>query len=124
MESKKVSRPLTFQLARWHGFIFSAIFLVYGGVKIILGVLDRNYTDLGQSLLFVLLGLVLISFAYAYNELRKWGWYGLIAINALVVVFAIYGYSHIENLVLLVISGVVLYALFSAQTKRYLFKER
>ena len=124
MEEEKVSRPFTFQLARWHGFIFSAIFLVYGGVKIILGVLDRNYSDLGESLLFTVLGLVLISFAYAYNDLRKWGWYGLIAVNALVVVFAVIGYSHIENLVLLVISAVVLYALFSGQTKQYLFKGR
>jgi len=124
MAEKKVSRPLTYQLSKWHGFIFSGIFMIYGAVNIVLSILDRNYTDLEQPFLFTILGLILIAFAIAYNELRKWGWYGLIIINSLVVILAVIGYSHIENLVLLVISLVVLYSLFSSQTKTYLSRGR
>ena len=124
MAEKKADRPLTFQLPRWHGFIFSGIFLIYGAVNIVLGILDRNYSDLEQPFLFTILGLILIAFAIAYNDLRKWGWYGLIVINCLVVVLAVIGYSHIENLILLVISLIVLYSLFSSQTKTYLFRKR
>ncbi|MFQ5453619.1 MAG: hypothetical protein ACE5D6_05480, partial [Candidatus Zixiibacteriota bacterium] len=70
--------PITFKIAKWHGFIFSLIFLVYGGVKLILSFLDRNYNELGEPIIFCIIGLILISFAFAYNELKSWGWYGMI----------------------------------------------
>lgn len=124
MQNKKDNRPLTFKLAKWYAFIFSAVFLIYGGVKVILAVLDRNYADVGQPIAFTLVGVVLISFAFAYRELKAWGWYGLVVINSLVILFAIFGYSHLENIVLMILSGIVLYSLFSPQTKEYLFKRR
>jgi hypothetical protein len=122
--SDKQNVPLTHKIAVWYGFIFAAIFLLYGGVKIILGILDRNYDEMATPILFVILGLVLIAFAFAYKEYKTWGWYGLVAINGLVVISAVLGIRHYENIILLIISGVVLYALFAPATKQYLYRHR
>lgn len=124
MQKKKDKRPLTFNVAKWYSFIFSTIFLLYGGVSVVLAILDRNYANLGQPIIFALLGVVLISFAFAYRELKAWGWYGLVAINGLVILFALYEYSNYENIVLIIFSGIVLYSLFSPQTKECLFKKQ
>ena len=124
MTEKKDDRPLTYKIAAWYGYIFSGIFLLYGGVKIILSILDRNYQEIMQPIMFVILGVILISFVFAYREMKTWGWYGLIIINGLVVIQAAIGYHHYENLVLLVLSAVALYALFAPETKAYLFKRR
>ena len=124
MPEKKDDCPLTYRIAAWYGFIISGIFLLYGGVKIVLSILDRNYDDLSQPILFLVLGMILISFAFAYNELKKWGWYGLIVINSLIIISAAVGYDRYENIILLIFSAAALYALFSSSTKEYLFGRR
>jgi len=124
MTKRKDNRPLTYKLASWYAFIFSAVFLIYGSVKVILGVLDRNYAELGEPIIFGLIGVVLISVAFAYKELKTWGWYGLVAINSLVILLAIFGFSRYENIILIILSGLALYALFSRRTKQYVFKKQ
>ena len=122
MSENKDDSPLTYRIAGWYGFIISGIFILYGGVKIILNILDRNYDNLSQPILFLVLGLVLVFFAFAFNELKKWGWYGLIAINSLIIISAAVGFKQYENIVILVITAAALYALFSSSTKEYLFR--
>ena len=124
MPKKKDDRPLTFKLAKWYGFIFSAVFLLYGGVKVVLAILDRNYADMGYPIMFALVGVVLISFAFAYNELKAWGWYGLVTINCLVILFAVFGYSRYANLILMILSGIALHTLLSPQTNQYLYQRQ
>ena len=124
MPKRKDNRPLTYKLASWYAFIFSAVFLIYGGVNIILGVLDRNYAELGQPIIFGLIGVVLICVAFAYRELKTWGWYGLVAINSLVILLAIFGFSRYENIILIILSGLALYFLLTPQTKQYVFKRQ
>jgi len=121
-KKKKDDRPLAYKLVNWYAFVFSAVFLIYGGVKVILGILDRNYHALGQPIVFCLIGGILITVAFAYKELKTWGWYGLVAINCLVVLLALFGYYHYENIILIILSGMVLFALFTPQTKQYVFK--
>ena len=123
MTDEKTNRPLTFKIAYWYGLIFSGIFILYGGVQIILGILDRNYSEMMVSILSLLVGIILISFAFAYKELKKWGWYGLIAINALVIILALFDYTHYENIVLMIFSMIALFALFSSSTKQYLLRQ-
>lgn len=120
-ESKK---PVTFRMAAWHGFILSGVFLLYGLVSIVLGILDRNYANLSEPILFTFLGLILIAFAFAFVELKSWGWYGLIAINGLIIVGAAAGFKHYENIVLLILSAVALYALLAGSTKQHLSRHR
>lgn len=124
MPKKKDTRPLTYKLASWYAFIFAAVYLVYGGVKIILGVLDRNYAELGQPIVFGLVGVALICVAFAYRELKTWGWYGLVAINSLIILLSIFALSRYESIILIILSAIVLYALFSPQTKQYVFKRQ
>ena len=123
-KKKKDDRPLTYKLVNWYAFIFSTVFLVYGGVKVILGILDRNYHDLGEPIVFCLIGGILITVAFAYKELKTWGWYGLVVINCLVILLALFGYYHYENIILIILSGIVLIALFTPQTKQYVFKRQ
>jgi hypothetical protein len=115
---------LTFKIANWYGVIFASMFLLYGGVKVILNILDRNYQNMGQPFAFALIGVVLFSFVIAYRELKVWGWYGLVGINGLVILLALLDFSHYENVVVMILSGIALYALLSPQTKNYLFKRQ
>jgi hypothetical protein len=124
MSQKKDDRPLTFRVAGWYAFIFAAVFLIYGGIKVILGILDHNYGDMVQPIIFGLIGILLIAVAFAYREVKAWGWYGLTGVNCLVILLALIGYNHIENIVLILFSVIALGALFSPQTKQYVFRKR
>ncbi len=113
---------LSFRIAGMYGLIFSCCFLIYGAVKIVLGFLDRNYTDMGNPIFYLIVGLVLIAFVIAYREFKKWGWYGMVAINGLVVILGIVMYNHYIDIITLVLSGIVLYFLFSKSTRQYFLK--
>ncbi len=119
-EQRSDNRPIEFKFAAWWGFIFAGIFILYGGVQIILGVLDNQYQEFAQSMLFALIGIVLMVIVYAYRAQQTWGWYGLIAINALIVILALTDIKRYESVVLLVIAGGALYALLARNTKQYL----
>ncbi len=120
----KDDRPLTFKLAGWYGFIFAGIFIIYGGVKVVLSFLDHNYDDLAEPIIFLLIGLGLLIPAFGYKELKSWGYWGLIGINGVVLILAAIGYNQYENIVLLVLSAAALATLFAPATKQYLFKGR
>ncbi len=122
MTEKKDDRPLTYRIAGWHGFAFAGVFLLYGGVTIILDILDRNYDNLIQPILFAILGLILISVVFAYKEGKTWGWYGLVVINCLIIIGCLFGLKRYENIVLFVLSAAALYMLFASSTKDYLFR--
>ncbi|MFH1373089.1 MAG: hypothetical protein ABII79_04775 [bacterium] len=124
MSDKNKSAPLTYRLAAWWGFLFSALFLIYGVVEIILGVLDRNYSDMGKPIILGLIGVALITVAFAYRELKVWGWYGLAVINALIVVLAVVGYRDTLNLLLIPFAGIAFGCLLWPQTKQYIFRRR
>lgn len=116
-QAKERQRPLTFQIAKWYSMIFSAVFVLYGVVKIVLGFLDRNYNSFGMALGFCILGLALIALCLAYNELKKWGWYGLIAMNGLVVIVCLAQLSQYSSIVLLLFSGATLGFLLARPTR-------
>lgn len=124
MADRNDDRPWGMKLASWYSFVFAAVFLIYGGVEIILSFLDRNYAALMAPIIFTIIGLVLVSFAYAFKELRMWGWYGLIAINGLVVVFGSIGFSQHENVILAILSAATLVALFLQPTREYLSRHQ
>lgn len=120
----KSERPITFKLAGWWGFAFSSIFLIYGGVQIVLGILDNNYKDINQSVIFALIGVILIAFCFAYVELKKWGWYGLIVINSLIVLMAAWNYNIVGSIPLLVLAAGALGSLLAPATRTYLLGGR
>lgn len=122
MVAERKEYPLSFRLSKWHGYAFAGTFLLFGGVKIILSFLDRTYADIGQSFLFLVLGIVLVAVVFAYRDLKAWGWYGLVGINGLVVLGALFGLSHYENVVLLLLSLGSLTTLFMTSTKSLVLK--
>ena len=124
MGNKKDERPVTYRLAMWYGFLFATLFMLYGGVKIILGFLDRNYAEMATPVTMLALGLVLLAPAIAFREMKTWGYYGLLVINFMVVILAAVGYQHYENLVALVLSLGAVAALLAPATKVYLFERR
>ena len=124
MEVQTDTRPLTVRLTVWWGYIFAAMYLLYGGVKLVLSILDRQYQDMGSAVIYLVLGLLLIMVAMAYRDSKQWGWYGLIALNGAIVVLALLGLSHVENIVLLIISILALVGLLAPSTKGYIFKGR
>ncbi|HOP07012.1 MAG TPA: hypothetical protein PLF13_06945 [candidate division Zixibacteria bacterium] len=117
-------RPLPFKLAGWWGYTVASVLLIYGSVKIILSFLDHDYGTMSTSIMFLVLGLVLLAPAVAFKDHRPWGYYGLIAVNILIILLAIIGYQHYENFIMLALSVGALAALFSSQTKNYLFNRR
>ncbi len=124
MGNKKDERPVTYRLAMWYGFLFATLFMLYGGVKIILGFLDRNYAEMATPVTMLALGLVLLAPAIAFREMKTWGYYGLLVINFMVVILAAVGYQHYENLVALILSLGAVAALLAPATKVYLFERR
>ena len=111
--------PITFRIAKWYGFIFAIFYLLYGGVSIILGVLDRNYDNMSQPFIFLLAGVVFISFAFAFVEGKKWGWFGLVTLNCLTVLGSLFSLGHVESYVLIALSFGALAALFAPATRKY-----
>jgi hypothetical protein len=124
MEARKDVRPLTVRLTVWWGYIFAAMYLLYGGVKLVLSILDRQYQDMGSAVIFLVLGLLLIMLAMAYRDSKQWGWIGLIALNGAIVVLALLGLSHVENVVLLIVSLLALVGLLAPSTKAYIIGGR
>ena len=124
MTDTKDTRPITYKLAGWYAYGFSGVFLLYGGVKIILSILDRNYDDLPAPIIFLVVGMILFAFAKGYEQHKKWGWYGQVVINGLVVIGAAVTITNYLNIVLLVLSAAALYFLFADTTKEYLFGPR
>lgn len=123
-KENKLRGPLKFRIAYWWGFGFAGVFLLYGAVSLVLGFLDRKYSELAQPFLFLMIGAVLMYLAWAYRELKTWGWYGQIAVNGLIILLALIGFRHTSNFVLLVLAAAALVLLFSSETRNYLYSRR
>ena len=115
--------PLTFLLSKWYNFLFAAVFLIYGSVKIILSILDRNYDDITTSIFFLLLGVILISVWLGYREFKMWGWYGLLGVNGLVMLLALFNITQLGNIILLVLSGATIFLMMVPTTKSFVLSQ-
>lgn len=116
------SRPLAFKVVYWYAHILAAMFILYGGVEMILSFLDHQYQELGQKLIILIVGLILITPAVAYKNEKTWGWYGLVVINGLAVINALIGITNPYNIVLLLSSLTILALLFISPARSYLFE--
>jgi hypothetical protein len=109
--------PVAFHLTKWWGHILAAVYMIYGGVKIVLSILDRNYTDLWTPLLSVALGLVLLIFAYGYRDRKEFGWYGQVGLNGLVVLLSLFSLRQFGAVVILLLAAAALLLLFTPSTR-------
>jgi hypothetical protein len=113
--------PLTFLLAKWYGYILAGVFLLYGGVSLILSVLDRDYSQTGKFLVFLAVGIVLAAIAMAFRDRRPWGWYGQLGLQGLVVVLALFHPTNPYNWILIALSLASLWLLWTPRTKGEIF---
>jgi|WetSurMetagenome_2_1015567.scaffolds.fasta_scaffold544082_2 hypothetical protein len=120
-DSIAVRPPFPFLAVKWYGYALSLIFLLYGGVSLILGVLDRDYTQTGKLLVFLAVGIVLTMIVLAFRDHKSWGWYGLIGLHGLIIILALFHPTNPYNWVLIVLSGVSLALLWSPKTKGEIF---
>ena len=118
-QSRTLHPPLTYQITKWYNIVFAAIFIIYGSVKIILSILDRNYATITTPVFFLLLGIVLMSICLAYREYKVWGWYGLIGMNVLVVILALFNITLIGNIILLALSMTTILLMLAPTTKAF-----
>jgi len=123
MSSEDYQRgPISFEIAKWLGYMFATMYILYGGVQIILGVLDRNYGGFAQWLIFLLLGVVLLVVAFAYRDLKKWGWTGMLVLAMLMVLGSavqLRSFS-LEGLLLLLLGLLLAGSLLAPTTRDYL----
>lgn len=115
--SESIRPPLTFLLAKWYGIVLSMIFLLYGGVSIILGVLDRDYSHTGQLLVFLGIGIVLLTLVIGFRDGKIWGWYGQIGVHGLIIIFALFHPLNPYNWLLIVFSAGTIGLLFAPPTR-------
>jgi hypothetical protein len=121
MSTAEVRHPLTYNLAKWYSYGLAASFLLYGGVKLILSVLDRNYTDMVNPFVSLAIGALVVAVALGYRDLKEWGWYGLVAINSLAGLGTVFGLAQIDNAILLVLSLSALVCLLIPSTRTHIF---
>ena len=113
--------PFSFEIAKWLGYCFSAMFILVGGVQIILGVLDRNYQDFPQWFIFLLFGIGLLIIAFAYRDKKKWGWTALLVLFSLATLASAIQLRNftLEGLVLLILCVATLSALVAPATRAF-----
>ena len=118
-EEKTHNEHINYKIALWYGYIISGIFLLYGGVQIVLSILDRNYGKMGEMILFAIIGLILLMTVLAFGEHKKFGWYGMIAMNSLIIILSLFGNWQYDQIILLLLSAISMFMLFSSNTKKY-----
>lgn len=122
MSDKMKDTPFSFKIAAIHGLIFTGIFILYGLVKVVLSFMDRDYSNIKNYILLAVIGLALISIVKAYWDRKKWGWYGLLGLNGLIILNVMIDYRSVEDLVILFASLGAVYFLLTPTTKRFLVK--
>jgi hypothetical protein len=121
---KGEDHPITYVITKWWAYVLCAMYLLYGGVKVILGFLDHSYVDMAAPMVSLIVGLAIAVVVIAYRDRKSWGWYGLVGLNVLVVLMAVLKLSFVGNIVLLVLGLLALAALFAPSTKSHIFGQR
>ena len=118
--------PLTYKIALYYNYIIALIFVVYGGVKLVLSFLDNNSGEIPTLILFTIYGIIFVTLAQAFKDQKKWGATGLLVVNAFFIVDIIYTSFKLDtqmvvlNIILAVFSAAIIYCLIAQPTKQFL----
>jgi hypothetical protein len=118
---EQTSRFRAFVIVKWYGYIISLMFILFGGVKLILGALDRDYSDAPTYVISLIEGLILLGLTMGFRDRKKWGWYGMVGMNGLFVLTALIGIGQLYNFPFLILSIAALLLLFSRAVKDEIF---
>ncbi len=124
MTTNEQNLSMTFLLSKWWGYIFSIFYLLYGGVSIVLSLMDSNVKadpeTMMQSFAFLAIGAILISVVFAFRDLKSWGWFGLIGINIISILSLSTRLNDLASLILAIVCLVAVVLLFLPSTKNEL----
>ncbi len=113
----KTSTPVQVEVVKWYSYIFALFYILYGGVSIVLGFLDRKYDQLQMPFIFLLLGIVLVIIAAGFSKKEQWGYKGVLGINIMIAAGCLFSLGQIESYVLLILSLATIGALMIPNSK-------
>lgn len=93
------------------------MYILYGGVSIVLAFLDRNYKDMKAPVLFVAIGILVLVFSYAFRDRKMYGWYGLLVVNCAVILLSIFTLKLYGAVAILVLAVGAVVTLFAGSTR-------
>ena len=100
-----------------------SLVLLTGSWNSLIDSLSGARGEIGYSLTVALQAALFclpLGYAVARSTLldgRRWGWYGMVAVNCLIVILSLVGYSHSLNFLFLAVSAGCLALLFSPRIK-------
>lgn len=106
----------------WFGIALACTYLLWGVVGGVLSILDRTYKDIDKNLIIVFYGLVIMTASIAFKSVQKWGYYGLLMILTLIVVWTIFSYTDVYGIIWGVLSVVGLVGILSPPVRKHYFK--
>jgi hypothetical protein len=112
MENKKTRPPLPILIIGWFGVILSATYLLYGIIGTVLTILDRTYKDIDRNIVMIMYGIPILVVSMGFKDLQKWGWYGLLIVMGLVILWSAFHLSDVYEsiwgaLALLAVLGIL-----------------
>lgn len=113
-------KSLPFNIAKWQGYVIAAMYLLYGGVKIIFGILDNDYSNFTSLIFWFGFGVVLIMFVLAYSGHKLWGWIGLLVFNAYAAIWSLAKFSEVGSAAVMVLALIGIVALLWPSTRQTL----
>jgi hypothetical protein len=140
METNTISfgTPLSFRLSKWWGYALSVMFLLYGGIRILFSILDREAqvhagqsTSILEPLLILGIGILLFMVVYEFSQGKKWSWTSLLLVNGAIAIAALaqlFGMGGTDsqtpiaqqyNQILLVLTISAMIALLLPSTQRF-----
>lgn len=99
MTETSYHRNLTARIVWISGVVFAGMFLLLSFTRIGLAALDRDFSDFSTSLFFGAYGIIHLVINNAFKTGRQWGKRGLLIVNALWVIGAIFtGFTSTDEL--------------------------
>lgn len=121
MAQKKKTTPTAIQIIGWFGIVLACTYLLWGVVGGVLSILDRTYKDFNQNLIIVFYGLIVMTASIAFKSIQKWGYWGLLLILALVVIWTIFSYTDIYGIIWGIASVIMLVGILSPPVRKHYF---
>jgi len=89
----EINAPMPVKIIGWFGICFSLTFIIMGVVSIVLSFLDRTFADLAENIIIIFYGLPILIVSVGFKNMQKWGWYGLLGIFGLAVIWSVFSYT-------------------------------
>ncbi len=122
MSDLKKVPPQETQAINWiaaPGMIIGIMYLLYSIISIVLSFLDRTYADIGMNMLFMIIGIIFVTFSTAFKNRQKWGWFGYTILLFLVVILSIPNIDIYKTILAIFALGTMVFTFLPSIRKLY-----